>query len=75
MERLLGKDVSSASIKNYILKFTNLFPNKWKIVQIKKINKNLINVLDENNIELILLKSSENEWLKKEVFTAENCFL
>ena len=36
----LGKDeVSSAKIKNYILKFTNPFPNKWKIVQIKKINK------------------------------------
>ena len=36
----LGKDeVSSANIKNYILKFTNPFPNKWKIVQIKKLTK------------------------------------
>ena len=72
----LGKDdVSSANIKNYILKFTNPFPNKWKIVQIKKINKNLINVLDENNIELTIdLNFSENEWLKKEVFTIGELF-
>ena len=72
----LGKDeVSSANIKNYILKFKNPFPNKWKIVQIKKINKNLINVLDENNIELTIdLNFSENEWLKKEVFTIGELF-
>ena len=72
----LGKDdVSSANIKNYILKFTNPFPNKWKIVQIKKINKNLINVLDENNKELTIdLNFSENEWLKKEVFTIGELF-
>ena len=68
---ILGKDeVSSENIKNFILKFKNPFPNKWKIVQIKKINKNLINVLDENNKDLIIdLNFSDNEWLKKEVFT------
>ncbi len=72
----LGIDeVSSANIKNYILKFKNPFPNKWKIVQIKKINKNLINVLDENNIELTIdLNFFENEWLKKEVFTIGELF-
>ena len=67
----LGKDeVNSNNIKNYILKFKNPFPNKWKIVQIKYINKNLINVIDKNSIEFTIdLNFSENEWLKKEVFT------
>ena len=41
----------------------------------KKINKNLINVLDENSIELTIdLNFSENEWLKKEVFTIGELF-
>ena len=76
MERLSGKDeVSSANIKNYILKNKNSFPNKRKIVQIKKNNKNLIYFLDENNTELIIdLNFSENEWLKKEVFTIGELF-
>ncbi len=67
----LGKDdVSNENLENFILKFKNPFPNKWQIVQIKKINDNLINVLDQNNKDLIVdLNSADNEWLKKEVFT------
>ena len=41
----------------------------------KKINKNLINVLDENNKDLTIdLNFAENEWLKKEVFTIGELF-
>ena len=67
----LGKDeVSAENIVNFILKFKNPFPNKWKIVQIKKINNSIINVLDQNNKDFIVdLSLSENKWLKKEVFS------
>jgi len=63
-------DLENNKLKNFISKFNNPFPNKWKIVEIKKINKNLINISDEKNINMIInLNLPNNKWLQKETFS------
>ncbi|MBD1148066.1 PBP1A family penicillin-binding protein [Pelagibacterales bacterium SAG-MED31] len=60
---------NGTNLNHFISKFNNPFPNKWKIVQIKKIKKNRIHAfdIDQNNL-IINLNLSENQWLKNEVF-------
>tara|TARA_Y100001970_G_C14252643_1_gene872975 strand:+ start:275 stop:2623 length:2349 start_codon:yes stop_codon:yes gene_type:complete len=67
----IGKlNLENPELKNFISKFNNPFPNKWIIVEIKKIKKNLIYVSDEKNTDMIIdLNFSENKWLNKEEFS------
>ncbi|MDC0233094.1 PBP1A family penicillin-binding protein [Pelagibacteraceae bacterium] len=61
---------SNDKLKKFITKFNNPFPKKWQIVEIKNLNKNLINVLNEQNENMVIdLNLPNNEWLKKEKFT------
>ncbi len=66
----IGKiDDKNYLLKTFIKKFSNPFPKKWKVVEIKKLNTDLIYVSDEINENMIIdLTLSENEWLKKEKF-------
>ncbi|MDC0058146.1 PBP1A family penicillin-binding protein [Pelagibacteraceae bacterium] len=63
-------DFENYHLNNFISQFNNPFPNKWKIVEIKKIKKNLINVSDVKNKNMVIdLNSIDNKWLKKEIFS------
>jgi penicillin-binding protein 1A len=66
----IGKvDNKNNTLKTLITKFNNPFPKKWKIVEIKNLNQNLIYVSNEINESMTIdLNLPDNEWLKKEKF-------
>ena len=64
------------NLKSFVSKFNNPFPNKWEIVKIIKIEKNLIYVVDQNNKQLIINLNLENNlWLRKEKFSKDEIIL
>jgi len=62
-------------VNDFQKKLINPFPNKWKIFQINKVNKKILNVKDlKNNFYKINLNSDSNAWLNNEKFKKGDIF-